>query len=373
MQSIVRIAVSAFVKRTRPPGRVARFVSSLGPLGLTIVLATTFVAAAPAPARADEVKLDSGDVIRGEVTGGTEKELKLKHAHGDLVIPYDKITSVTTDKAVEVKLIDGSRLKGKLGPGSRPRSATVQTEAAGPITGLDLDKIAAVNEPPDEALWTGRLAAGMTLQDGNTRSRSFFGSFDTERLTKRDRIEFHALYTYNETYDKSQRDYVLSARKSYGRVQYSFYFHRPWYIYAGGGLEYDYFQNLRLRSRAGAGIGYAFLEEKDLLLRVEGGVEYVNEDYRKGAEDRDFVALRGAIQYEQQLTEWLRVGEFFEIVPNTERFRDFYSRSITSATVSIVKGFGFAAILIWEHDQIPATDDLNKNDATYILTITYVF
>jgi hypothetical protein len=325
------------------------------------------------PASADVLKLKNGDTLHGTALGGDEKEIKFKHVLGnEMKFPWAEIQSVATDAPVEVKLIDGSRIKGKLEPGAKPGGATIATTAAGPIA-VDFTNVAALNEPPEDVTWTGRLAIGATIQDGNTRSKSAFGSFDGERLSKFDRIEAHGHYTYASTKNPLTRESELSARKGHARIQYSYYFWKPVYIYAGGALEYDYFQNLRLRSRGGGGLGWAIVESKDLLLRVEGGVEYVNEDYRRGIEDRDFVALRGAFHGEWQVRPWLRLGEFFEIFPNTERFRDFFSRSVSSANIAVWDGLGFAAVVIWEHDQVPSDATRNKNDTQYILTLTYVF
>lgn len=349
----------------------ARFVSRLRFMSFIGLVAALLGPAAARDARADEVRLGNGDVLHGEVLSGDEKGVKFKHAHGELTIPYTDIAAIQTDKDVELKLLDGTRLKGKLAPGPKPQSTSVETASAGPVA-AEFDKIAALNEPPDEAVWTGRIALGLTIQDGNTDSKTFFTSFDGERLTKQDRIEAHAYYTYASTKDQATREDVLSARKGFARLQYSYYIFRPLYIYAGGAFEYDYFQDLKLRSRGGGGLGYAFSETKDLLVRLEAGLEYVNEDFRR-AEDKDFLALRAAFQGEWQVTPWLRLGEYFEILPSLDRFRDFFCRSTSSANFALWKGFGLAGIVIWEHDEIPASPDLGRNDTTYIVTLTYVF
>jgi putative salt-induced outer membrane protein YdiY len=325
-------------------------------------------------ARADELKLTNGDVLRGEVLGGDGKAMKFRHTSGnEMLIKYDDVQSITTDKPVELKMINGTKLNGKLAPGPKAGSVTVQTPALDTAPVADLARVEAMNEPEDSAVWTGRLGLGATIQDGNSRSRSFFTSFDGERLTKQDRIEAHGYYTYAESYDQTSRDWILSSKKGLARLQYSYYVLNPLYVYAGAALEYDRLAGLNLRSRGGGGLGYAFFERPDLLLRTEAGLEYVNEDYRRMLEDKDFVALRGAMQFEWQATDWLRLGEHVEIFPNLEKFRDFFSRSTSSANVALWKGFGIAGVLIWEHDEVPASSEANRNDTTYIITFTYVF
>jgi putative salt-induced outer membrane protein YdiY len=324
------------------------------------------VVAAGASARADEIHLENGDVIRGELIGADDKAVHLKHVYGtDIVVPWDRVDSLVSDKPIELRLVDGSRIKGKLRPGPLPKTVSLETEAAGTVTGVDLQRVIALNEPADTSVWTGRIALGVTIQDGNSKSQSFFGAFDGERLSKLDRIEAHINYAYQTTNDE------LTTKKGFSRVQYSYYLHRPLYIYAGGALEFDKFRDLRLRARGGGGVGYAVIESKALILRVESGAEYVNEDYFD-TDDLAFVALRESIQLEWQVTDWMRLSESFEIFPNAKKFSDFVSRSNTGVNISLFAGFGFAAVILWDHDEIPSPGS-KRDDTTYALTFTYAF
>jgi putative salt-induced outer membrane protein YdiY len=366
MQTLGSSIIAAMRGGSSHGRRGAGYVSWVAWIGFMAVLI------APVPARADVVKLDNGDILHGLVIGGDGKTLKMKHATGgDLSIEYEKITSIETDQPVRVKLLDGTELNGKLiarGPGG----LTVGTESAGPVS-ADFVKVAAVNEPKEDVVWTGRISIGATIVDGNSKSKQAFGSVDGERLSKKDRIEVHGYYAYGTSKNPLTHEDDLSTKKGFARMQYSLYVLRPFYLYAGAAFEYDRFQNLKLRSRGGGGVGVAVKEDKDLLLRFEAGVEYINEDYGSGIADKQFIALRGAGTLEWQATEWLRLGESVEIFPSLERFRDFFSRSVSSVNFSIFKGFGFSMIAIWEHDQIPSSPDRNRNDTTYLLTFTYVF
>jgi hypothetical protein len=192
------------------------------PLGALLVAATLLLA--PGAARADEVRMDNGDVIRGEVIGADDTTLRVKHVYGtEVLLPWAKVASIATDKPIELRLIDGTRLKGKLSAGPDPHTAAVASEGVGAIPSLELDRVVAVNEPAESALWNGRISVGITVQDGNTRSKTMFGSFDAERLTKSDRIEAHGYYSYGVN------EKVLATKKGFARVQYSYYVYRPLY------------------------------------------------------------------------------------------------------------------------------------------------
>ncbi|MFC1706949.1 YdiY family protein [Planctomycetota bacterium] len=317
--------------------------------------------------RADEVRLETGDVIHGEVVTADDKTLRMKHVFGsELSLPWDKITAIETEKPVELKLYDGTRLQGRLRHDAVERSLVCESEAAGRIEAIEVDRVVAINEPPEEALWTGRIQFGLTQQTGNTKSESVVGSFEGERRTSSDRIETRASYTFTKTEGE------LSAKRGYTRIQYSYYVHTPLYIYVGGAMEYDKFKDLRLRSRSGGGLGYALFETRTLVVRVEGGIEYANEDYFDPTGDNDFASARGALNSDWRITSWLRLSESAEIFPDLERSSDYVVRSITSANMSLLRGFGLAVNLVWEHDHRPAPG-ARRDDLIHILTLTYSF
>lgn len=334
------------------------FVAPLVAFGLTLV--------APGGAAADEVRLENGDVLRGKVTGATEKSLTLKHVFGDeVILPLDKIASIETDEPALVRLSDGSQVRGRLRRGPAPGTMTIDSRDAGTVTAVPFANVRGLGDLPPDGIWSGRIAVGISVLDGNTQGKSAFASFDAERRSKQDLIEAHANYVYAETFGE------VTTRKSFARGQYNYYVHHPLYLYVGAALEYDRFRNLNLRSRGGAGAGYAWVDRPTLSLRTEAGVEYVNEDLRD-AEDRDFVSVRAALTFDWQATDWLKLREFAEIFPSAENFEEFVSRSETSVTFALWKGFGLAGVLIWDHVSRPPPGR-EKNDEQYLLTLTYTF
>ncbi len=332
----------------------------------TALAASVAVAVAAGPVLADEVHLENGDVLRGKVTGADDKNLTIKHDFGDeIVIPLEKVLWIDTAEETIVRLKDSSQLKGKIKPGPEPRSMNIETADAGTVSNVKMAAVQGFGAAPPDTIYSGRIALGLTIQDGNTQQKSFFGSLDAERRTKQDLLEGHAFYNYGESFGEETN------RKGFARIQYNYYVWHPLYAYVGAALEYDKFKDLRLRSRGGVGMGYAWVDTKTMSFRTEAGIEYVNEDYFDD-EDKAFVALRGAFTFDWQITEWAKFREFFEIFPNVEKWSDFVIHSETSITFALWKGFGLAGIIIWDHDQVPP-EDAERNDVQYILTLTYTF
>src|SRR5262249_4094686 len=156
---------------------------------------------------------------------------------------------------------------------------------------------------------------------------TLFGSVDAERRTKNTRVEVHGFYAYSET------KHVLTTRKGFGRAQFSYYFWHPLYGYVGKALEYNHFQDLRLRSRAGGGLGWAIVERKDLVARIEGGLEYVNEQFYDSGLNNAYAAVRGAGHFEWQVIEALRLSEDIEYLASTKDLKSFITRSVSSANL----------------------------------------
>jgi putative salt-induced outer membrane protein YdiY len=342
------------------PRRIRLTIVSLaGAIGL--------IAVSRGPLRADEVKLDNGDVLHGKVTGADDKNITLKHEFGsEMKIPLEKVFSILTDEPTTIRLKDGTTLKGKLVPGSDARTVGVDSPQGREGRERPFTDVVSIGDLPPDVIWSGKVALGLTIQDGNTRGETFFGSFDGQRQTKQDLLEGHAYYTYGRTFDQ------LTTRKSFARLQYDYKVWDPLYVYVGAALQYDKFQDLRLRARGGAGVGYAWIETREMNFRTEVGAEYVNEEHFVQPDD-DYAALRGAFTFDWQILEWLKFHEFFEIFPDMDRFSKFNTHSETSLTAAVWKGFGVAAILIWDYNTMAPPPRFRRNDEQYILTLTYVF
>ncbi|MHC5021130.1 MAG: DUF481 domain-containing protein, partial [Planctomycetota bacterium] len=208
-------------------------------------------AAKPATPTHDVVTLTNGDALRGTITKADAKKLTFKQALGDeLVLSWSNIASLlsTGSGAKTVRLKDGSMLKGVIHPGPAAGQLSLDGGAAGKVPQIDIADIDGFGEPPS-AQWDGTIAIGVTVQDGNTREKTGFGSLDAMRKSRTDRIEAHAHYKYSETRG------LVTARNGNARLQYNYIVWDPTYLYVRGSATYDRFANLNLRTRAGGGLG----------------------------------------------------------------------------------------------------------------------
>lgn len=326
------------------------------------------VATTDAP-KTDRVTLKNGDVVRGAIAGADATKLTFTQAGGDaLVLSWGNIASLLSAGPQKVRLKDGSILNGMILEGTGDGKLQVSTASAGRMPEIDISNIDGFGDapkPPD-VVWSGNIVVGITVQDGNTREKSAFGSFDAARKSLDDLIEAHVHYKY------TQVGRFVTSRNGNARMQYNYTIWDPTYLYVRGSFDYNRFSNLNLRTRVGGGLGLTILTGKPYAWRAEAGVEYVNEDLRN-AKDERFAVARLATIVTWEPVEWFRFREFAEYFPNLEKGSDFTFHSETTASFDLWGGFGLGIAVIVDYDETPTKATKHRTDTTYTGTLTYKF
>ena len=106
------------------------------------------------------------------------------------------------------------------------------------------------------------------------------------------RITLKGGYFYQKDDDETTRDdqYILG--------KYDYFFTEKLFGYLNTRLDRDSMKELKLRTTGGAGLGYQFLETDIYNLYAEGGISYVNEDFKQ----------------DQTMKRMLREGRLFILV-----------------------------------------------------------
>ncbi|HEY8118188.1 MAG TPA: DUF481 domain-containing protein [Methylophilaceae bacterium] len=277
--------------------------------GLMIVTLALGYGFLPLPAAADEVRLKNGDVLTGEIVKKETGVLIFKTSYaGQIAIQWTEIETLTSDKPVHIILTDNSNLRGPLVETTEPASAKIKlSQAEGQPEKedenedknereFDLLKTRYINPTPDLSgegvRWSGNINAGATLTQGNTEASLL--RFDAETIARTQ----HNRYTVGGIFNRAQdhgRD-TQSNTRGYGK--YDHFLTPQWYAYANATGENDRFRDLRLRTTAGAGSGYQVFETPNLNLAIEGGLNYITQDYYV-AKDQNYPGARWAIKYDQ--------------------------------------------------------------------------
>jgi putative salt-induced outer membrane protein YdiY len=233
---------------------------------------------------ADVVETKNGARIVGEVVTIGDGSIAMKTDFaGDVVIKQSEVTSITTDKALSVRLASGTVLQG-----------TLSTEAgAMKITGPDgqlsttVDKVAATWEPGKEdpaitALrrhWAYEAAVDITGKTGNKEQIGTAVSARATLKTSQDTLQFYTAY------DRQVADGAKSSDQFKAGVDYqnNFSGKKSWYVRDEGG--FDRVKDIDLYNIAAAGMGYDFIKEEKHTLTGRVGLAFRYEGYRNPATD----------------------------------------------------------------------------------------
>ncbi len=317
----------------------------------------------------DTVRLRNGDQISGVVVLDPDGQLVMQTTYaGQIRIQWDHVESLVTEGPVPLQLKNGEHFKGVLVE-SDPGTLKVLSEHGGETLAIpieDIDGIRLGKEDLTEAdYWTGELSVGATITDGNTRNKNSYGRAEFVRES-----EFLRL-TLNGRSNYAQDSGEETEKNHFGSLKLDVFAWGDLYAYGLVSTEYDRFAGLSLRTILSAGLGYRVVRNESHQVDVEFGLAFTDENRRRD-DDINFTSLRGAVKWRWQISERVRLRSLFEIYPNLENLNDFLIHSESRLLVKLFGDFNLEAGIIWDHDQVPPDGRL-RNDADYILAVTYTF
>jgi len=250
-------------------------------------------------ADADEIIMTNGDHATGTVTKLDGGKLSLETPYAKTIeIDLGSVKEIRTDGSHEILLSDGTRLQGILQ--TTPEGLLqVKTESAGTVTIQDLSQLKSINIAP--VTYKGDLAAGATLNSGNTDNFNINVNGKFIARSKKQRFTLRGAWNYGE------ENGGINTRNANGSIKYDYFVTDKVYVYVNSLLEGDTFQDLDLRSTLGGGAGYQLFEDSTKNLSFELGIAYVNINYStlpdaSSASGRwsitgDYVALPGRVVF----------------------------------------------------------------------------
>jgi putative salt-induced outer membrane protein YdiY len=348
------------------PRRSARKVCAAAALALSIA----FAVLCAAPARADAVHTQGGDVLHGadlRLEGGT---LSLKsQAFGEVKVPAKKVRSIATDAPVAVTFTKDAMLVGRIvlaGPGTmRILGADGRLSAPFSINGV---RTVAAAQEREKSSWhsTGYINFGLTVHRGNTDSRLLH--VDGKATVRRGKSRYSAR---GDAKFRRENDEEL-ANDALLKFKHDYFITERWYLYTGAGFEHDSESDLDLRSDLGTGAGYQIVDTPRAAVSVEGGPSYVIADFAEG-EDKQYPALRWSadLRYDPVIAK-LSLFHNHEILANLSADGGTVFRSRSGVHYRMADGLT-ASVLVkhdWESDPAPGE---RESETTYLLTLGYAW
>jgi len=238
-------------------------------------------------ASAASVTLANGDRVTGDIVSLQEGKLLVQTAYAEkpLEFAWQDVALLESATALKVVLDSGEILQGKVSSDDAPGQVRIERPemAAGKIP---LETVTAINPPEKKPVrLKGSISLAGTYQTGNTDKSGLSFSLDGVRKDQSHRFTLGLLYNY------AKEDDTISARSSFGRLKYDYFFTEHVYGYLNIEMLYDKFRDLNLRVVVGPGVGYQVWDEEKSALAFEAGVAYYNEDREQG-EDDSYVTAR---------------------------------------------------------------------------------
>lgn len=315
---------------------------------------------------ADEVILANGDKLTGTIIEIKDSILSLETTYSDPIkLKLEAVQRMSTTEPVEIHLVDGEVLKGKI-TAEGEKEVAVEAGPGREAVAVALASIAALNPPPAvQAAWKGNVTLGGNWQDGNTETVNLSAGANAVRRTAQDRFLLNFLYNIAE--ENGHR----TAENTYGQLKYDYYLDPVWYLYLNIDMLLDKFKDINFRTSVGPGVGYQVWERDGRELAFEAGVSYTSEDRDEG-EDSDWLSARLGINFLYRLFARVVFTDQFVLYPNLDDTGEYTLRNEAALVTDIGASWAFKFSNIWERDSDPG-QDLEEDDFTWILGLQYSF
>jgi len=317
-------------------------------------------------ALADEIVLVNGNTLTGTIEKVEAGKLTLKTDYSQPIeIEVAKIKRITTDKPIDLYLVSGEALKGKVTTVEDGKIAVEPAPGQVPTT-VELSKVAGMVTPPKvPPKWKGNIAVGASQQTGNTERKG--ASVGAEAIWKGAADRFTGRFLWNYAEDEND----ITARNTYGLLKYDHFFTKRFYGYLAAEGFNDKFKDWRLRYVIGPGVGYQFWDDEVKFFLLEGGLAYAYEDLYTG-QNRDYLSARLAADFRYRFGKYLTFGDQFVIYPNLEYGGEYTLRNEAYILSPVGAGWNLKLSNIWERNSDPPPG-IVKDDFTWILALQYTF
>ena len=225
--------------------------------------------AAPGALLADQLIMQNGDIITGNISKVTQDKVTIKPAYaGKFEVNLSEVVSLTTDHTLQVELEDGQKVSAMF-DGLREDKLILLVEEEK----IQVDKTQVIQAAPPQRFYSriSNADALLSINEGNTNSRSAVLNIDT-RL----RLGEHRQYA-KLTMRRDEQSGRTTKKQNVFRYEYDWIFNKPWYVSFTGDYERDPIRDLNHRTTLGALMGRDLLNNEDSFLTIKFGVGYSDE------------------------------------------------------------------------------------------------
>jgi putative salt-induced outer membrane protein YdiY len=271
---------------------------------------------------------------------------------GQVTIPWDAVTAITSTDPLNVGLKGGQVL---IGPVTTAADGKIQiaTQGAGAVSAAR-DSIEVIRSKDEQAayqaeidrfrnprlvdLWIGNLDLGYSESHGNSNTQNFTLNSNASRSTPRDKITVN----YTSVFAKSDASgpSLTTANAKRGGLAYNLNVAPRWYAFGSVDLESDQFQSLDLRFAPAGGGGYHFIKTGKTAFDGQLGASLNREFFSTGLN-----RTSGEVVLGEELTRKLSGSSSFHekliFYPNVSDSGNYRMNFDANLVTAIRKWFGW--------------------------------
>jgi putative salt-induced outer membrane protein YdiY len=312
-------------------------------------------------AHADEVRLKNGDRITGVATSLAGGTLTFKAPAGELKIPWADVASLAIEQPMLVTV--GTAPPASATFAAADTSGRVTLVPGGPVALAD---IVALSRPQPPWMITGGAGAGIVETAGNTQVNNLRISGDLVAKGAADRYTVGVIVTHaNDRGVETARNW--SATGKYDRFLTSRVFAN-----ANANFTNDRFRDIDLRTALGGGIGYQVLQTARTTLAADGGLAWVNENFKTIPDDSYTAAHESAglqVQLLPNRAQFFHLHDgYFGVTGDNKMF----IRTQNGVRIGLAAGFVTTIEEDVDYDRRPSPGR-RQTDRTFSLTLGYRF
>ena len=325
------------------------------------ILALLALLLLPALAIADEIQLQNGDRITGTLVRMTGGNLTFKTTGGDITVPWNTVTSLTSTMTLRVRVTSQGRQTVTAISTIAPGQLMLTPGGQVPFTAVeDMGPI----EP--RVSIRGGANAGFVNSSGN--SDVFSLRLDADGAIRQDANR----YTLSAALNKARDRGVDTARNWNTALNYDRFLTTRLFVNANAIFTNDRFRDLELRSAIGVGVGYQVFDTPLVKLTANAGFGWVNDDFVV-APDNDYTAARESVAFD------------FLAVPNRLQFfhkhdgyfgltgdDNLFVKTTNGVRVTVIKNFVTTLQLDLDYDPSPSPGR-RAMDRTSVVSFGYRF
>ncbi len=300
-------------------------------------------------ADADEIFLQNGDRITGEVVEATDTTVTLRtESLGTVVI--DRAFVREELPAAEHEIPDP------------PADPAPEPEPPAPAAPSAETPEVVVEKP-----WHGSVSAGINARKGNTSSESASGRFNLSRRKGPDE-----LFLNGDTYFASS-ERRMTALKMLGGVRYDHYFepgNRGWYGLGRFEADQDRFADINQRLIPGVGPGYAFFNSEDFKIKFETAAGFSQTNFRDTTDNRFEAILIPRFFFESRIYGQSRFTQDVNVYAPLNEANGYRVRSESTVEAPFFDRLKIRLSLIDDYNSNPSAG-AEKNDIRLISSVAY--